>query len=202
MFQLPDPPPNSGSSLHNIVNSNFESGPLDTFPDFDFTSEQILSFVNLNSPRLQSNETNGLLPSFEEPENVTETRGHDLVSWLQVNHADNSPTVSSGSQQIPGSNTASAPLIEPGPSKDMFVHQEKPERCFLIDSNLYNGLVEMLNTATQVFFSLIELIGRTSEVEDSPSRVNSHCSALYLSSSIVFILTSPLSIYLHLTQPI
>ena len=113
MFQLPDPPPNSGSSLHNIVTNNFESGPLDTFPDFDFTSEQILSFVNLNSPRLQSNETNGFLPSFEEPENVTETRGHDLVSWLQVNHADNSPTVSSGSQQIPGSNTASAPLIEP-----------------------------------------------------------------------------------------
>ena len=126
-------------------------GPLDASLNFDFTSEGIFNFADLYSPQLQPNETDGLLPSFAEPQNGIQTNGHTLLSWPQANHPDDSSTASFTSPQISGSSPASStPLIEPIPSKDIFVNRERSEKSFLIDDNLYKKLMENLNTATQV----------------------------------------------------
>lgn len=165
--ELPEPSAANNSSPDNIVSANFVSGPLDASLNFDFTSEGIFNFVDLYSPQLQPNETDDLLPSFSEPQNGKQTNGHTLLSWPQANHPDDSSTASFTSPQISGSSPASStPLIEPIPSKDIFVNREKSEKSFLIDDNLYKKLMENLNT-TQVFLSLIELMGRVLEVENS-----------------------------------
>jgi hypothetical protein len=94
---------------------------LDTFSDFNFAGDELLSFLH--------------------PKPLDET-GVDFASWLHMRDVSSSPT----SYEL-----LESPLIEPGESEEMFVHQEKPKSSITIDDNIYSELQEKLEAEYKVF---------------------------------------------------
>jgi hypothetical protein len=156
---------NANSFLTNPFNDNFESGPLDTFSDFNFAGEEILSFLNPPHSNLIDGEIMSLSTT-GDPESMESVllHHHDYSSWLHLNRDENTSPHSNASCGVLAE-TASTPLIEPGESKEMFVPQDKPKSSFAIDEENYARLQEKLDVKYKVFFPNV-----AADVEISPLR--------------------------------
>ena len=142
---------NANSFLTNPFNDNFESGPLDTFSDFNFAGEEILSFLNPPHSNLIDGEIMSLSTT-GDPESMESVllHHHDYASWLHLNRDENTSPHSNASCGVLAE-TASTPLIEPGESKEMFVPQDKPKSSFAIDEETYARLQEKLDEYKVLF---------------------------------------------------
>lgn len=163
--RLPGETPGS-SFLTNPFNDNFESGPLDTFSDFNFAGEEILSFLNPSHANLPDGEIMSLSTT-GDPESMDSMllQHHDYASWLHLNRDENTSPHSNASCGVLAE-TASTPLIEPGESKEMFVPQEKPKASFALDEDNYIQLQEKLEAKYKVQFQIFSPL----IAEISPSR--------------------------------
>jgi hypothetical protein len=163
--RLPGETPGS-SFLTNPFNDNFESGPLDTFSDFNFAGEEILSFLNPPQSNLHDGEIMSLSTT-GDPENMDGVllHHHDYASWLHLNRDENTSPHSNASCGVLAE-TASTPLIEPGESKEMFVPQDKPKASFAINEENYAQLQEKLDAKYKVQFHNLEVL----IIEISPRR--------------------------------
>jgi hypothetical protein len=73
------------------------------------------------------------------------------LSNLAQNGATCTTEVETSSRSYRTPETSGSPsLIEPGESKEMFVHQDKPKSSVLIDDNLYAELFAKLNSNYKV----------------------------------------------------